>query len=100
MFAVLKAGGSQYRVSPGDVLSVAKMSAEKAVDFCQVLMVRDGDKAHVGDPFLENAVVKADVSKNIRLKKILVFKKKRRNNYRRLNGHRQDMTLVRIRDIT
>ncbi|TGW14820.1 50S ribosomal protein L21 [bacterium NHP-B] len=99
MFAVVVTGGKQYRVSPGDVVSVEKLEADGAVVFDHVLMVNDGKNTHIGAPKVDGAEVKADVMENIRTDKVLVFKKKRRNNYRRLNGHRQSMTLVRVRDI-
>lgn len=97
MFAVIKTGGKQYKVASGDVIAVEKLSADvgSVVDFDQVLLL--GDK--VGAPVVEGASVAAEVVEQFRDKKIIVFKKKRRKNYRRKNGHRQDLTLVKITDL-
>jgi large subunit ribosomal protein L21 len=98
MFAVIKTGGKQYRVASGDVIKVEKLEAEAGatVTLDQVLMV--GDK--VGTPLVADATVSAEVIAQDRGPKIIVFKKKRRQNYRRKNGHRQDLTVLRITDIT
>jgi len=97
MFAVIKTGGKQYRVEAGDVIVVEKLAVEEngAVTFDEVLMV--GDK--VGAPTVAGATVTGEVMKQTRDKKIIVFKKKRRQNYRRKNGHRQYISVVRITDI-
>ncbi|WP_337996782.1 50S ribosomal protein L21 [Oleispirillum naphthae] len=97
MFAVIKTGGKQYRVEAGDVIVVEKLPVEEngAVTFDEVLMV--GDK--VGAPTVAGATVTGEVMKQARDKKIIVFKKKRRQNYRRKNGHRQYISVVRITDI-
>ena len=97
MFAVIKTGGKQYKVASGDVIAVEKLSADvgSVVDFDQVLLL--GDK--VGAPVVEGASVAAEVVEQFRDKKIIIFKKKRRKNYRRKNGHRQDLTLVKITDL-
>jgi large subunit ribosomal protein L21 len=98
MFAVIKTGGKQYRVASGDVIKVEKLEAEagSTVTLDQVLMA--GDK--VGTPLVAGATVSAEVVAQDRGPKIIVFKKKRRQNYRRKNGHRQDLTVLRITDIT
>jgi large subunit ribosomal protein L21 len=98
MFAVIKTGGKQYRVASGDVIKVEKLEAEAGatVTLDQVLMA--GDK--VGTPLVAGATVSAEVVAQDRGPKIIVFKKKRRQNYRRKNGHRQDLTVLRITDIT
>lgn len=97
MFAVIKTGGKQYKVAKDDVLVVEKLLAEPggSVTFDHVLMV--GDK--VGVPTVAGAQVTAEVLKQVRGDKIIVFKKKRRQNYRRKRGHRQELTLVKITDI-
>lgn len=97
MFAVIKTGGKQYKVAKDDVFVVEKLLAEPGVSitFDQVLMV--GDK--VGAPFVTGALVTAEVLKQVKGDKIIVFKKKRRQNYRRKRGHRQNLTLVKITDI-
>lgn len=95
MFAIFKTGGKQYKVQKGEVLSVEKLDADKEIVFEEVLMA--GDK--VGTPLVAGAKVKAEVVDQIRDDKVIVFKKKRRQNYRRKNGHRQDITLVKITDV-
>src|ERR1700744_5492016 len=98
MFAVIKTGGKQYRVVPGDVIKVERLEAEAGatVSLEEVLML--GDKN--GTPLISGASVSAEVVAQDRGPKIIVFKKKRRQNYRRKNGHRQDITVLRIKDIT
>jgi large subunit ribosomal protein L21 len=98
MFAVIKTGGKQYVVKEGDVLDVEKIAAEagETVTFNQVLLIEDGNQTLIGTPLLENAVVLAEVMKNFKGEKILVFKKKRRKQFRRTRGHRQPLTEVKI----
>src|SRR5512138_2778826 len=101
MYAIIKTGGKQCRVAVGDVIEVEKLPAEagKDVTFDQVLMVGgDGDYA-VGRPVLEKAKVVGEVVEQFRGDKVLTFKHKRRTNYRRTIGHRQDLTRVKIKDI-
>lgn len=94
-FAIFQTGGKQYRVQAGDIVKVEKLNAEGKVEFDQVLMV--GDK--VGNPFVEGAKVVAEVLEQKRTDKVLVFKKKRRQNYRRTHGHRQYITVLKITEI-
>ena len=94
-YAIFQTGGKQYRVAMGDIIKVEKLNAEGKVEFDQVLMV--GDK--VGTPFVDGAKVVAEVVEQKRADKILVFKKKRRQNYRRTAGHRQFITVLKITDI-
>ena len=94
-FAIFQTGGKQYRVAQGDIIKVEKLNATGTVEFDQVLMV--GDK--VGTPFLDGAKIVAEVVEQKRADKILVFKKKRRQNYRRTKGHRQYITVPKITDI-
>ena len=97
MYAVIKTGGKQYKVASGDVVKLEKIAGEegKEVVFNEVLAL-DGI---IGTPLVAGASVKAQVLKQTRDDKIIVFKKKRRQNYRRKNGHRQSFTLVKITDI-
>ena len=97
MFAVIKTGGKQYKVAPNDVILVEKLpgQAGDTVTLDQVLMV--GDK--VGAPIVAGASVTATLVEQTRGDKIIVFKKKRRQNYRRKKGHRQDLTVLRITGI-
>ncbi len=101
MFAVLRTGGKQYRVTKGDVIRVEKLDAEDGakVTLDDILMVGEPGKAKVGSPTVAGAKVTAEVVAQARAPKITVFKKKRRQNYRRKKGHRQDITILRITDI-
>ena len=97
MYAVIKTGGKQYKVASGDVLKIEKIAGEagKEVVFNEVLAIDET----VGTPLVAGASVKATVLKQARDAKIIVFKKKRRQSYRRKNGHRQSITLVKITEI-
>ncbi|MCL4503861.1 MAG: 50S ribosomal protein L21 [Deltaproteobacteria bacterium] len=102
MYAIIQTGGKQYRVAPGDVLRVERLPGERgdAVQLDQVLLVTDdGGEIRVGTPLVENASVKGEIVRQGKAKKILVFKKKRRKNYRRRQGHRQLFTAVQIKEI-
>ena len=94
-FAIFQTGGKQYRVQTGDVIKVEKLNATGTVEFDQVLMI--GDK--VGAPYIAGAKVVAEIVEQKRDDKVLVFKKKRRQNYRRTRGHRQYLTVLKIKDI-
>ena len=93
--AIFQAGGKQYRVKTGDIVKVEKLNADGTVEFDQVLMLDD----KVGTPFVDGARVVAQVLEQKRGDKILVFKKKRRQNYRRTHGHRQHITVLKITEI-
>jgi large subunit ribosomal protein L21 len=97
-YAVIRTGGKQYRVAPGDVIRVEKLPQQKgsSVEFDEVLIASDGETVQVGKPLVDGARVTAEVEQQGRGKKILVFKKKRRKNYRRHHGHRQAFTAVRV----
>lgn len=97
MYAVIKTGGKQYKVASGDVVKLEKIAGEegKEVIFNEVLALDDT----VGTPLVSGASVKATVLKQARDAKVIVFKKKRRQNYRRKNGHRQSVAIVKITDI-
>ncbi|TPW31454.1 50S ribosomal protein L21 [Martelella alba] len=101
MFAVIKTGGKQYRVKAEDTLSIEKLDVEAGatVEFDSVLMVGEGADAKIGLPFVEGAVVKAEVVEQTRGKKVIAFKKRRRQNSKRSRGHRQHFTVVKITDI-
>ncbi|MBI4710499.1 MAG: 50S ribosomal protein L21 [Nitrospirae bacterium] len=99
MYAVIETGGKQYKVSEGEVLKVEKLSATGSFDFDKVLMVSDGTKAAFGSPFLSSAKVTAEVIGDGKAKKILVYKQKPRKGYRKLRGHRQTYTQVKIKSI-
>lgn len=101
-FAVVKTGGKQYKVSEGDTLSVEKIDVEegKTVDFDEVLLVADGDKVEFGQPDIKGVKVKAKVLSQEKADKVVVFKYKKRKNYRKKTGHRQRLTKVQIEKIT
>ncbi|MDQ6955325.1 MAG: 50S ribosomal protein L21 [Mariprofundaceae bacterium] len=97
MYAVIRTGGKQYRVQEGDLLRIEKLEAEvgQEVVFDDVLLVGEGDSIKIGSDIAENSV-KAVVSEQARGKKIVIFKKHRRKNYRLTKGHRQSFTAVTI----
>lgn len=102
MHAVIKTGGKQYRVQPGDELDIEKLPEGKGeqVVFDQVLAVGDGSELTIGKPIIEGASVKANVVAHGQTKKVMVFKKKRRKGYQVKKGHRQQFTRVRITDVS
>ena len=101
MYAVVKTGGRQYRVEPGETIDVERLPGEvgDTVELSPVLMVGDGAEVNVGSPALAEASVKAEIVGHKRGDKIIVFKSKRRKNYRRKQGHRQSLTSLKITDI-
>ena len=101
MFAVIKTGGKQYKVQKDDKLLVEKLEGNEGdkVTIDEVLMVVDGKKSKVGEPMVKGASVEATLVKHTRGPKITIFKKKRRQNYRRKKGHRQDLTMIQINNI-
>ena len=101
MYAVVKTGGKQYRVARNDVIIVERLATEAGADieFDQVLLLNDGKDTMIGTPLVEGARVAATVLDQSRADKIIVFKKKRRKDYRRTKGHRQLVTVLRITDI-
>jgi large subunit ribosomal protein L21 len=101
MYAVIKSGGKQYRVKAGQTVRLEKLSGEKGskVELGNVLMVEDGGNVQTGAP-LPNAKVEATILETDRADKIIIFKKKRKKQYRRTRGHRQSFTAVRIEKIS
>ncbi len=101
MFAVIRTGGKQYRVQKDYKILVEKIEAKQgdSIKLDEVLFLSDGKTSTIGAPKIEGATVTAKVVDQKRGPKILIFKKKRRQNYRRKRGHRQDLTLVQITDI-
>jgi large subunit ribosomal protein L21 len=101
MYAVLETGSKQYRVSAGDTLEVERLAVEagQPVTFDRVLLVSNDAKLTVGSPTVANAAVVADVVKHIRGEKKIAFKMKRRKGYRKTIGHRQELTVVKIKEI-
>ncbi len=102
MYAVIKTGGKQYRVSPGEKLKVELLDAEAGaqIDLDQVLVVADGDKVTIGRPLVAGAKVTATVLTHGRHDKVKIFKMRRRKHYQKHQGHRQHYTEVRIEAIS
>jgi large subunit ribosomal protein L21 len=100
MYAVIKSGGKQYKVAPGDRVKLEKIEAAEGapVLFEQVLMI-GGDEVKIGSPLVENAAVRGTVESHGRAGKIIVYKFKRRKGYHKKQGHRQDYTMVRIDEV-
>jgi len=101
MYAVIKTGGKQYKVSKDDVISVEKLpeDAGKKIKLNEVLIISDKGKPIVGDPLIKGANVEAEIMDHSRAAKITIFKKKRRHNYRRKKGHKQNITNLKILSI-
>ncbi len=101
MFAVIKTGGKQYRVAANDLLKVEKVAgnAGDIVEFAEVLMVGVGADATIGAPVVGGALVTAEVVEQGRARKVIAFKKRRRQNSKRTRGHRQELTTIRISEI-
>ncbi|PIE33224.1 50S ribosomal protein L21 [candidate division KSB3 bacterium] len=102
MYAVIKTGGKQHKVTEGEIIRVDKLDAETGTDvvFDQIMMVKtDDDTVKVGQPYVENASVTAEVIEQGKAKKIIVFKYKRKKNYQRKQGHRQQYTAIKIKAI-
>jgi large subunit ribosomal protein L21 len=102
MLAVFKTGGKQYSVKAGQILKVEKLEGEKGdnISFKDILAVSEDTKNTIGSPLVEGAVVEAKILDQIRDKKIIVFKKRKRQNYRSTQGHRQYLTVLKIETIS
>ncbi|MEZ5773595.1 MAG: 50S ribosomal protein L21 [Hyphomicrobiaceae bacterium] len=101
MYAVIKTGGKQYRVAKDDIIEIEKLdgNAGDTIAFTEVLMLGGDGTLEVGKPLVAGATVAGEVVEQTRGDKVIIFKKRRRHNYRRKKGHRQDLTVVRITDI-
>jgi large subunit ribosomal protein L21 len=101
MFAVFRTGGKQYKVAKNDIIRVETVpgSSGDFVEFTEVLMIGDGNETTVGKPLVAGATVAATLVDQIQADKVIIFKKKRRHNYRRKRGHRQPLSLLRVVDI-
>lgn len=101
MFAVIKTGGKQYRVSEGSILRVEKLDGEKGsfIEMNHVLMIGTEKGVKIGTPVLSGVTVKAEIIEQMRDRKVIIFKKIRRHNYRRKNGHRQELSILKIKEI-
>ncbi len=101
MYAVVKTGGKEYRVSKGDFIRVERLGGKAGdqVELRDVLMVSEEGKTLVGTPHLANAVIRGEIVQESKGKKVLTYKMKRRKNYRRFKGHRQTYTYLKVNDI-
>jgi len=101
MYAVIMTGGKQYKVAPGEVVRVETLDAKKGdtVEIKDVYMIADGDKISVGKPTLASAMVTAEVVDEGRGEKLLIFKHRRRKGFRKTNGHRQNYTAIKVKEI-
>jgi len=101
MYAVINTGGKQYKVAPGDIVRVESLDAKKGdtVELKDVFMIADGDKVSVGKPSLSSAKVTAEVVEQGRGEKLLIFKHRRRKGFRKTNGHRQNYTAIKVKEI-
>mgnify|MGYP005872754027 CR=1 FL=1 len=102
MYAIIRTGGKQYQVASGDRLRVEKLAGSigDSIELDDVLMVVDGDNIKIGQPVVEGAKVSAKIVEQDRAKKVLVYKKKRRQGYEVKNGHRQHFTSLIIQEIS
>ena len=102
MYAVIKSGGKQHKVSEGEEILLEKISLDEGevIEFSEVLAVNKDGNLNVGNPLLEGAVVKGKVINHLKTKKITVIKMKRRKDYRKKQGHRQNLTKVKIESIS
>lgn len=102
MFSIVEQGGFQFKVAEGDTINVPLLDAEKGdeISVDRVLLIEEDESVKIGDPIVEGAEVKAKVVSHGKDKKILVMKKKRRKDYKRKNGHRQDYTQLQITSIS
>jgi large subunit ribosomal protein L21 len=101
MYAVIEAGGQQHKVSPGDVIRVQTMAGgvSEEISLDKVLMVAKDDDILVGRPYVEKAAVKAEIQGEKKSNKVIVYKQKPRKGHRKLNGHRQTLTVLKIKEI-
>lgn len=102
MYAIIRSGGKQFRAEPGKTIRIPSLNAEPGdkVTFDDVLVAADGDNLKVGNPGVSGASVTGEVVRHGKDKKVIIFKWKRRKNYRRKQGHRQDFTEVRIGEVS
>ena len=102
MYAVMITGGKQYKVALGDIVRVETLEGQKGdmVEIKDVYMIVDGDTVSVGKPTLSSAKITAEVVEQGRGEKLLIFKHRRRKGYRRTNGHRQNYTAIKVKEIT
>ncbi len=99
-YAIIKSGGKQYRVAPGDVIDVELFEGQKGPFVCEeVLLLCDGKETKIGSPLIAKAIVKGEIVGDVRGPKVIAYKYKKRKNYRRKRAHRQDYTRVKITEL-
>ena len=101
-YAIIQTGGKQYKVKSGEILKIEKLPGskpEKKIEFKEILAYGDEKKIEIGSPVVQGAKVEADLIKNSKNRTILIFKKRRRHNSRRKNGHRQEYSMIKISKI-
>ena len=100
MYAIIEAGGKQYKVSSGDKLKVDLLQSTSGdITIDKVLTIVDGEKSVIGTPYIKGATVKAEILGSEKAKKVIVYKQRPRKGYRRLRGHRQPFTVLKIKEI-
>lgn len=101
MLAVIKTGGKQYIIKPGDKIKVERISGEVGdiIELSQVLLIKDGEEIKIGKPYVEGAKVRASIIEQGKASKVIVFKKKPKKGYKRKKGHRQYYTMLEIKEI-
>jgi len=101
MYAVIETGGKQYKVEEGSVVSIEKTSKKPGdiIELSNILLLVDGEKVEVGRPYVDKGTVLAEIKRHIKGKKVMIFKKRRRKDYKKTLGHRQQYTEVRIKEI-
>jgi large subunit ribosomal protein L21 len=102
MYAVVKTGGKEYRISKGDIIRIEKLEGKVGdqITLKDILMVSQEGQIQFGSPYLSNAVITGEITQEIKGKKVLTYKMKRRKNYRRFKGHRQTYTYLKVNDIS
>jgi len=102
MYAVIKTGGKQHKVSEGDIISIEKINGDKGdtVFFNEVLMISRGEDIKIGTPYLDGANVSGEIIEQTKAQKINVFKMKRRKGFKKKTGHRQNLTRMKIKEIS
>jgi len=101
MYAVIETGGKQYKVEEGSVLNIEKSSKKPGdvIELSNILLLVDDERVEIGRPYLDKGTVLAEIKRHVRGKKIMVFKKRRRKDYKKTLGHRQQYTEVKIKEI-
>lgn len=101
MFAIIETGGKQYKITPNTILDIEKLDSQKGdkVTFDKVLLLSDGDKVEIGNPYLKDFTLEAEVTEQKKDKKIRILRFKAKSRYRRAQGHRQSLTSVKFSDL-